>query len=87
MGGFLAFSERYRESFSRNTRGWKERLFAQSTSSTDLSLEAQREVGASISGVPGSTDSSSGSNLSNADQATCSSDSDVPTCAASSASD
>lgn len=84
---FNTWSTRYRESFSRNTRGWKERLFARSTSSTDLSPEAQREVGACISGSPGSTDSSSRNNFGNSDRATHSSDSNVPTCAASSASD
>ncbi|XP_043815189.1 E3 ubiquitin-protein ligase RHF2A isoform X3 [Manihot esculenta] len=44
-----AVSMRYKESISRSTRGWKERLF--SRSSSDLGSEIRREVNAGIASV------------------------------------
>lgn len=81
---FSDWSTRYRESFSRNTRGWKERLFARSNSSFDFSPEGQREGSSAMGGASRSSDSASRSNMSNSDQATHSSDSKVPSCAPSS---
>lgn len=48
---FNAMSMRYKESFSKSTRGWKERLFSRSTSMTDIGPEVQREVNAGIASV------------------------------------
>lgn len=42
---------RYKESFSKNTRGWKERLFSRNTSMSDIGSEVQREVNAGIADV------------------------------------
>ncbi|CAN0847699.1 E3 ubiquitin-protein ligase RHF2A [Linum grandiflorum] len=44
-------SMRYRDSFSRSTRGWKERLFSRSSSLTDIGTEVRREVNAGIASV------------------------------------
>ncbi|GAB4857185.1 hypothetical protein Ancab_015093 [Ancistrocladus abbreviatus] len=46
-----AMSMRYRESFSRSTRGWKEKWLARSSSMADLGSEVQREVNAGIATV------------------------------------
>lgn len=48
---FSAWSTRYKESISRNTRGWKERLFARSTSMADIGSEVRREVNSGIASV------------------------------------
>ncbi|KAM1440845.1 hypothetical protein ACFXTO_009046 [Malus domestica] len=48
---FNSMSMRYKESFSRNTRGLKERLFSRSTSMSELSSEVRREVNAGIATV------------------------------------
>ncbi|XP_010263094.1 PREDICTED: E3 ubiquitin-protein ligase RHF2A-like isoform X2 [Nelumbo nucifera] len=48
---FSAMSMRYKESISKSTRGWKERLFSRSTSMADLSSEVRREVNAGIASV------------------------------------
>ncbi|CAI0402362.1 unnamed protein product [Linum tenue] len=46
-----AVSMRYRESFSRSTRGWKERFFSRSNSLSDIGSEVRREVNAGIASV------------------------------------
>lgn len=46
-----AVSMRYRESFSRSTRGLKERLFSRNSSMSDLGSEVRREVNAGIATV------------------------------------
>ncbi|XP_058084740.1 E3 ubiquitin-protein ligase RHF2A [Magnolia sinica] len=46
-----AVSMRYKESISKSTRGWKERLFARNTSVGDLGSEVRREVNAGIASV------------------------------------
>ncbi|KAK9699259.1 hypothetical protein RND81_08G163300 [Saponaria officinalis] len=43
------WSMRYKESISRNTRGWKERLFSRNTSMSDVGTEVRREVHAGLS--------------------------------------
>nr|DAD33607.1 TPA_asm: hypothetical protein HUJ06_012458 [Nelumbo nucifera] len=48
---FSAASARYKESISRSTRGFKEKLLARNNSVKELSREVQREVTASIAGV------------------------------------
>ncbi|KAF3442780.1 hypothetical protein FNV43_RR16697 [Rhamnella rubrinervis] len=48
---FNAMSMRYKESFSKSTRGWKERLFSRNTSMSDIGAEVRREVSAGISSV------------------------------------
>eukprot|EP00253_Pinus_taeda_P013128 PITA_13128 len=48
---FNAVSSRYKESISRSTRGFKEKLFARNNAVTELGREVQREVSASIAGV------------------------------------
>ncbi|KAJ7948118.1 E3 ubiquitin-protein ligase RHF2A [Quillaja saponaria] len=48
---FNAVSMRYKESISKSTRGWKERLFSRNTAMVDLSSEVQREVNAGIATV------------------------------------
>lgn len=48
---FSAASTRYKESFTKSTRGWKERLFSRNTSMSDLSSEVKREVNAGIASV------------------------------------
>ncbi|XP_041028452.1 E3 ubiquitin-protein ligase RHF2A-like isoform X1 [Juglans microcarpa x Juglans regia] len=49
---FNAMSMRYKESLSKNTRGWKERLFSRNTSMSDIGSEVQREVNAGIASLP-----------------------------------
>ncbi|KAJ9184601.1 hypothetical protein P3X46_004313 [Hevea brasiliensis] len=46
-----AVSMRYKESISRSTRGWKERLFSRNSSMSALGSEVQREVNAGIASV------------------------------------
>lgn len=42
---------RYKESISKSTRGWKERLFSRNNSMADLGSEVRREVNAGIASV------------------------------------
>ncbi|KAI3991341.1 hypothetical protein MKX01_034660 [Papaver californicum] len=44
-------SMRYKESISKGTRGWKERLFSRSTSIKDIGSEVTREVNAGLASV------------------------------------
>ncbi|CAN1306774.1 E3 ubiquitin-protein ligase RHF2A [Linum perenne] len=44
-----SLSMRYRDSFSRSTRGWTDRIFSRSNSLSDIGSEVQREVNASVS--------------------------------------
>lgn len=46
-----AVSMRYKESISKSTRGWRERLFSRNTSMSDLGSEVKREVNAGIATV------------------------------------
>ncbi|KAF9664842.1 hypothetical protein SADUNF_Sadunf16G0060100 [Salix dunnii] len=46
-----AVSMRYKESISRSTRGWKERLFSRNSSMSDLGSEVRREGNAGIATV------------------------------------
>ncbi|XP_010909624.1 E3 ubiquitin-protein ligase RHF2A isoform X2 [Elaeis guineensis] len=46
-----AVSMRYKESITKSTRGWKERLFSRSNSIADLGSEVRREVNAGIATV------------------------------------
>ncbi|KAJ7975907.1 E3 ubiquitin-protein ligase RHF2A-like [Quillaja saponaria] len=46
-----AVSMRYKESISKSTRGWKERLFSRNSSMSDLGSEVRREVNAGIATV------------------------------------
>ncbi|XP_034693804.1 E3 ubiquitin-protein ligase RHF2A-like isoform X1 [Vitis riparia] len=46
-----AVSMRYKESISKSTRGWKERLFSRNNSMADLGSEVRREVNAGIASV------------------------------------
>ncbi|GMJ14764.1 RING-H2 group F2A [Hibiscus trionum] len=46
-----AVSLRYKESISKSTRGWKERLFSRSSSMSDIGNEVRREVSAGIASV------------------------------------
>ncbi|KAJ6994314.1 hypothetical protein NC653_017211 [Populus alba x Populus x berolinensis] len=48
-----AVSMRYKESISRSTRGWKERLFSRNSSVSDLGSEVRRDVNAGIATVSG----------------------------------
>ncbi|KAF5750608.1 hypothetical protein HS088_TW03G00947 [Tripterygium wilfordii] len=48
---FSAVSMRYKESFSRSTRGWKERLFSRNNSMSELGSEVRRELNAGIASV------------------------------------
>ncbi|XP_043724324.1 E3 ubiquitin-protein ligase RHF1A-like [Telopea speciosissima] len=48
---FTAASAKYKESISRSTRGFREKLLARNNSVKELSREVQREVSASIAGV------------------------------------
>lgn len=48
---FNAMSMKYKESFSKSTRGWKERLFSRSSSMSELGSEVRREVNAGIASV------------------------------------
>ncbi|KAK6147366.1 hypothetical protein DH2020_018278 [Rehmannia glutinosa] len=46
-----AMSMKYKESISKNTRGWKEKLFSRSSSVADIGSEVRREVNAGIATV------------------------------------
>ncbi|CAL5194354.1 unnamed protein product [Lathyrus oleraceus] len=48
---FNALSTRYKESISKGTRDWKERLFSRSCSMSELGLEARKKVNLGISSV------------------------------------
>ncbi|KAK9289959.1 hypothetical protein L1049_008121 [Liquidambar formosana] len=48
---FNAMSMRYKESISKSTRGWKERLFSRNTSMSDIGSDVQRELNAGIASV------------------------------------
>ncbi|KAH7666334.1 Zinc finger RING/FYVE/PHD-type protein [Dioscorea alata] len=48
---FNAVSMRYKESITKSTRGWKEKLFSRNTSVADLGSEVRREVNAGIATV------------------------------------
>ncbi|XP_028944547.1 E3 ubiquitin-protein ligase RHF2A-like [Malus domestica] len=48
---FSAVSTRYKESISKSTKGWKERLFSRNTSMADLGSEVKREVNAGFETV------------------------------------
>lgn len=45
------FSDRYKESISKSTRGWKERLFSRNSSVSDIGPEVRREVDEGIATV------------------------------------
>ncbi|KAI4348850.1 hypothetical protein L6164_009520 [Bauhinia variegata] len=47
-------SMRYKESISKSTRGWKERLFSRNSSMSDLGSEVRRELNAGIASFGGS---------------------------------
>lgn len=47
----MSFSIRYKESISKSTRGWKERLFSRNSSVSDLGPEVKREVDEGIATV------------------------------------
>lgn len=44
-------SMRYKETITKSTRGWKERLFSRNTSMADIGSEVKREVSAGIASV------------------------------------
>ncbi|KAK4478848.1 hypothetical protein RD792_014352 [Penstemon davidsonii] len=46
-----AMSMKYKESISKSTRGWKEKLFSRSSSMADISSEVRREVNAGMATV------------------------------------
>ncbi|XP_048322136.2 E3 ubiquitin-protein ligase RHF2A isoform X1 [Ziziphus jujuba] len=48
---FNAMSMRYKESISKSTKGWKERLFSRTTSMSGIGSEVRREVTAGISSI------------------------------------
>ncbi|GFZ09267.1 RING-H2 group F2A [Actinidia rufa] len=48
---FNAMSMRYKESISKSTRGWKERLFSRSNTTADLGSEVRREMNAGMATV------------------------------------
>ncbi|XP_059646559.1 E3 ubiquitin-protein ligase RHF2A-like isoform X2 [Cornus florida] len=48
---FSSMSMRYKESISKSTKGWKERLFSRSTSMADIGSDVRREVNAGIASV------------------------------------
>ncbi|KAF4371053.1 hypothetical protein G4B88_002982 [Cannabis sativa] len=48
---FNAVSMRYKESISKSTKGWKDKLFSRNTSMADLGSEVKREVNAGIATV------------------------------------
>eukprot|EP01018_Ginkgo_biloba_P035755 Gb_16911 [translate_table: standard] len=48
---FTAVSSRYKESISKSTRGFREKLWARNSAVTELGREVQREVSAGIAGV------------------------------------
>lgn len=48
---FNSMSTRYKESITKSTRGWKERLFARNNNVSDLSSDVRREANAGIASV------------------------------------
>ncbi|MED6182467.1 E3 ubiquitin-protein ligase rhf2a [Stylosanthes scabra] len=48
---FNAMSLRYKESLSKGTRGWKERLFSRNSSVSELGSEVKRELNAGFASV------------------------------------
>lgn len=48
---FTSSPDRYKESFSKGTRGFKDKLLARNSSVKELSKGVQREMGAGIAGV------------------------------------
>uniref|UniRef100_A0A7N0UT27 E3 ubiquitin-protein ligase RHF2A n=1 Tax=Kalanchoe fedtschenkoi TaxID=63787 RepID=A0A7N0UT27_KALFE len=48
---FTAVSTKYKESITKNARGWRERLFSRNTCVADLGSEVKREVNAGIATV------------------------------------
>lgn len=48
---FTSSPDRYKESFSKGTRGFKDKLLARNSSVKELSRGVQREMGAGIAGV------------------------------------
>ncbi|MED6168489.1 hypothetical protein PIB30_011917 [Stylosanthes scabra] len=48
---FNAMSLRYKESLSKGTRGWKDRLFSRNSSVSELGSEVKRELNAGIASV------------------------------------
>ncbi|TKY53195.1 E3 ubiquitin-protein ligase RHF2A [Spatholobus suberectus] len=70
---FNAVSMRYKESISKGTRGWKERLFSPNSSMSELGSEVRRELNAKIASVSRlmerletrENDSAAGTSLSN----------------------
>ncbi|KAJ0952767.1 putative transcription factor C2H2 family [Helianthus annuus] len=48
---FSAFSTRYKESLSKSTRGWKDKLFNKSQSMSNIGSEARREVNAGVTNM------------------------------------
>ncbi|CAJ1967321.1 unnamed protein product [Sphenostylis stenocarpa] len=51
LSRFNAVSMRYKESISKGTRGWKERLFSPNSSMSELGSEVRRELNAKIASV------------------------------------
>ncbi|XP_047163324.1 E3 ubiquitin-protein ligase RHF2A-like isoform X1 [Vigna umbellata] len=51
LSKFNAVSMRYKESISKGTRGWKERLFSPNSSVSELGSEVRRELNAKIASV------------------------------------
>ncbi|XP_019153885.1 PREDICTED: E3 ubiquitin-protein ligase RHF2A-like isoform X3 [Ipomoea nil] len=47
----ISVDSRYRESFNKTKRGWRERLFSRSTSFSDIGSEVRREVNAGIASI------------------------------------
>ena len=47
----INFLFRYKESISKSTKGWRERLFSRNTSMSDIGSEVRREVNAGIATV------------------------------------
>lgn len=48
---FNAMSSRYKESITKSTKGWKEKLFSRSSSGTDTGSEVRREVNVDVGTV------------------------------------
>ncbi|KAG8374014.1 hypothetical protein BUALT_Bualt11G0086800 [Buddleja alternifolia] len=48
---FSSMSMKYKESISKSTRGWKEKLFSRNSSMADIGSEVRREVNAGIATV------------------------------------
>ncbi|KAG7023818.1 E3 ubiquitin-protein ligase RHF2A [Cucurbita argyrosperma subsp. argyrosperma] len=48
---FNAMSMRYKDSITKSTKGWREKLFSRNTSMSDIGSEVKREVNAGIETV------------------------------------